>query len=213
MRSKRLLRRFVGVLMITILLMPFVSVKPSLGQTKPELVEGFAHFDEKYVRHTAEAEKLELQAQYERNKMINERKVKETGQIGPMAIDPGIGSTRIIISGWSSGYVFGPDDEEQGIANYIWNNGLTILGWFSTTAGGVLIDVSQMLSETWYRHEYSSFVNTAGYTRTATRDYTWDLGYSAFRIQPSPNYNDNSQLEYLAWYRWYYGYAPGLETY
>lgn len=63
----------------------------------------------------------------------------------------------------------------------------------------------------WYRHEYASYVNTLGYTRTKTRDYTPDEGGSAIHIDTAPHYSSNTWLQNEAWRRWSLSLPAGLE--
>lgn len=249
---KKFLKKLSVMAIISCLLIP-TTITPAMAVTKntePQLIEGYTHYDETYVRKSSDSTLLEKTAQLERDNAV---KIDKLGLVQPQVVDPGIGATRIIISGWSSGYTYGPDDEDYGTASFIWNNSLTILNWFNTTVGGVLVDVSQMLYDTvdknkgattrlfhsfyypdklvqvytingwttyytarpreWYRHEFASYVNTLNVTKTSTRNFTRDEGYSSFRLEPSPNYYNDTLLQDLAYERWIYGMAPGLETY
>jgi hypothetical protein len=63
----------------------------------------------------------------------------------------------------------------------------------------------------WYRHEFASYSNTLGYTRSQSRDYTPDVGGSAFKIDSAPHYSNNAWLQTEAYYRWYLGNPAGFE--
>lgn len=63
----------------------------------------------------------------------------------------------------------------------------------------------------WYRHEFSSFVGTDGYTRTKTIDYTANNGYSPIHTDVAPHYSDYTWLRDTATYRWRMGYGTYYE--
>jgi len=65
----------------------------------------------------------------------------------------------------------------------------------------------------WFKHEFASYVNTRGYTRTATQDFTPDNGYSAIRTDTTTHYNDHTWLMNEAAYRWRRGDNPGCESF
>lgn len=70
----------------------------------------------------------------------------ESGAAVPLGEDPGVGATRVVVSRWSSGYTY-QDDEKSGIASAIWNIALTILSYFTTTAGQIMLDVAQLFGD------------------------------------------------------------------
>lgn len=63
----------------------------------------------------------------------------------------------------------------------------------------------------WYRHEFSSFVDTDGYTRTKTIDFIAANGYSPIHTDVAPHYNDYTWLSDTATYRWRMGYGTYYE--
>lgn len=56
-----------------------------------------------------------------------------------------------------------------------------------------------------YKHYFATFVTKDNFTRTDTEDYTADKGYSPVKVEPSKNFNNESELRYRAWYNWYMG--------
>ncbi|TYS50073.1 hypothetical protein [Bacillus infantis] len=70
------------------------------------------------------------------------------------------------------------------------------------------------LSRQNYKHYFAAYVSTKGVTRTSTKDYTMDKGYSPVKTDWSANYNSSSTITSRAYYNWskgYWAYPP--ETY
>jgi len=60
--------------------------------------------------------------------------------------NPGVGSTQVIVHRWASGYLY-EDDAESGIAIIIWDIVLTIVSYFTTTAGSIMLDVADLFDD------------------------------------------------------------------
>ncbi len=56
----------------------------------------------------------------------------------------------------------------------------------------------------WYRHSYTSFATTSGYTRTATWDYVAEDGYSPIKTDYAKYYNDDATIRNIALEVWTY---------
>lgn len=56
----------------------------------------------------------------------------------------------------------------------------------------------------WYRHSYTSFATTSGYTRTATWDYIAENGYSPIKTDYANYYNDSTKMKNIALEVWAY---------
>jgi hypothetical protein len=54
-----------------------------------------------------------------------------------------------------------------------------------------------------FKHYYSSFVGTDGYTHTGQKDYIPPNGYGPTLTEYSPHYFDNSWIMNKAWENWY----------
>lgn len=59
----------------------------------------------------------------------------------------------------------------------------------------------------WYRHSYTSFATTTGYTRTATWDYIAEDGYSPIQTDYAKYYNDATTIKNIALEVWSYNKA------
>lgn len=59
----------------------------------------------------------------------------------------------------------------------------------------------------WYRHSYTSFATTSGYTKTANWDYTPDNGYSPIKTDYASYYFDDAMIKNIALEVWTYGKA------
>ncbi|WP_308780461.1 hypothetical protein [uncultured Clostridium sp.] len=59
----------------------------------------------------------------------------------------------------------------------------------------------------WYRHSYSSFATTSGYTKTASWDYTPDKGYSPIKTDYASYYFDDATIRNIALEVWKYNKA------
>jgi len=57
-----------------------------------------------------------------------------------------------------------------------------------------------------FAHSLSTWVNTAGYTKTKSIDYDYDSGFNPVKTEFSTNYNNSSVLKNRAWTNWYKDY-------
>ncbi|KXG42624.1 hypothetical protein U473_00115 [Tepidibacillus decaturensis] len=55
-------------------------------------------------------------------------------------------------------------------------------------------------SREWYRHEYATFSDTDGYTRSGTYDYIPPNGYSPINVDYKPHWTDNTWIKNQALY-------------
>lgn len=106
----------------------------------------YTHYDSVKVFDASQADEIEskLMMQRDQIKSVTEEQASEI--VTPEGVDPGYGATRLIMDPWSSGYTY-EDDIESGTASVIWNNLLTILSYFTKTAGGVILDAASIYSD------------------------------------------------------------------
>lgn len=233
------------------LVLTLIALASSVGIAAADPWTEYTHGIDRVIRDPSLADQIERAAS-----RTHYSQKRDDEEVGILAVEPGVGSTRIIIDRWSSGATY-QDDEKYGLAGTIWNVTMTIAPYFAGTAGSVILDIAELFGEwaqnvdmnkgatsrlyhsysypdklaqvwidakvwrtyytsqsrEWYRHEFASYTTIYGFTRSASRDFTGDLGYAPINTDYAPHYRDDSWLQTEAWRRWQMGLYPGWETF